>query len=118
MLDTTSGLHNYRRLFHIKAAHLNFLSPQDQLYLIDHYMTYCQTAIHHQKTQSQDLLEYPECAGMGDFFLESALDYMQYMTNSWKVELDWLQRLRARVVAHTQQSDNQRKSQLQQHTSH
>ncbi|MBV9690686.1 MAG: PadR family transcriptional regulator [Ktedonobacteraceae bacterium] len=118
MLDTTNGLHNYRRLFHTKAVHLNFLSPEDQLYLVDHYMTYCQTAIHHQKTQSQNLAEYPGREAMGDFFFESVLDYMQCMTDSWKVELTWLQWLRERVVAHMQQPDNQGRSSLQQHTSH
>lgn len=115
MLDTTSSLNNYRRLFHIKAPHLNFLSSDDQLYLVEHYMTYCQTAIHYQKAESQDLFETPGLREeMGSFFFEGVLDYMQCMTDTWKVELDWAQRLRERILAHIQQSNNQERSPLQQ----
>jgi len=106
MIDTISSLNNYRRLFHIKAMHLSFLPLDDQLYLVDHYSTYCQTAIRHQKVQSQDILDAPDMrAGFGEFFFESSLDYIQSMADVWQVELNWTQRLRARVIAHAQQSE-------------
>jgi hypothetical protein len=53
MLNTTSGLNNYRRQFHVKAMHLNLLELDDQLYLVDHYITYCQTAMRHDKKKTQ-----------------------------------------------------------------
>ena len=36
MLDTASHPGTYQRLFRIKALHLEYLSPKDQLYLVDH----------------------------------------------------------------------------------
>ncbi|GHO47878.1 PadR family transcriptional regulator [Ktedonospora formicarum] len=100
MLDTTSGLHNYRRLFHIKAMHLNFLPLDEQLYLIGHYQSYCQTAMHHQTQEARELLEDPEQrrAEMGGSFFDSVLDYMHYTADSWKVELEWCAKLRERVT--------------------
>jgi DNA-binding PadR family transcriptional regulator len=104
MLDTTSGLSNYRRLFHLKAMHLNFLPLDDQLYLVDHYRMYCQTAIRHQRTQAQEIQETPDTrAEFGDFFFEGVLDYLHSMTDIWQVELRWADRLRARIVASVQE---------------
>lgn len=109
MLDTTSGLHNYRRLFHIKAMHLSFLPPDEQLYLIGHYQSYCQTAMHHQAQEARELLEDPEQrrAEMGEFFFDSVLDYMNYTAGTWKGELEWCEKLRERVTGSPQQSSKQ-----------
>jgi DNA-binding PadR family transcriptional regulator len=107
MLDTTSGLSNYRRLFHLKAMHLNFLPLDDQLYLIDHYRMYCQTAIRHQKTQAQEIQETPDTrAEFGDFFFEGVLDYLHSMADVWQVELGWVDRLRTRILASVQEAEN------------
>lgn len=107
MLNTTSGLTHYQRLFHIKAMHLDFLSPEDQLHLIDHYLTYCQTAIQYQKQEIQDAGAKATRAEMNDFFFESVVDYMHYIAGTWTGELEWAQQLRERIMATTLPSEEQ-----------
>ena len=41
MMDTTSNQGTYQRLFRIKALHLEYVSQEDQLSLVDHYLSYC-----------------------------------------------------------------------------
>src|SRR5207237_514717 len=45
MLDTTSHPGTYRRLFHIKALHLEFLPLEDQFFLVEHYLHFCEAVI-------------------------------------------------------------------------
>jgi DNA-binding PadR family transcriptional regulator len=59
MMDTTSNQGTYQRLFRIKALHLEFVSSEDQLYLVDHYITYCQTGFRYQKTEAQEFATNP-----------------------------------------------------------
>jgi hypothetical protein len=44
-MDTTFNQGTYQRLFHIKALHLEFVTPEDQMSLVDHYVSYCQMGL-------------------------------------------------------------------------
>jgi len=100
MLDTTSNPGTYQRLFRIKALHLEFVSPEDQLYLVDHYLTYCQTGFRYQQTEAQEFTSNPmKQEHTSDFFRTVALDMMGVMAQEWQLEIAWAQRLRERVAA-------------------
>lgn len=100
MMDTTSNPGTYQRLFRIKALHLEFISPEDQLYLIDHYLTYCQTGWRYQQTEAQEFASNPVKQELAsDFFSTMALDMMGVMAQEWQLEFAWAGRLRERVVA-------------------
>jgi DNA-binding PadR family transcriptional regulator len=90
MMDTTSNPGTYQRHFRIKVLHLEFISLEDQLYLIDHYMTYCQIALRYQKSEALDLATDPiKQKHTSKFLLPVALDLMNLAA----------QRLREQIVA-------------------
>lgn len=107
MMQTTANQGTYQRLFRIKALHLEFLSPEDQLYLVDHYITYCQTSIRYQKTEAQDFATDPlKQEHVSHYFSAVALDLMKSMAQQWQLELTWAQRLRERIIASQAKQEN------------
>src|SRR4030095_6821640 len=55
MLDIVSSIGEYQRLFHLKVPHLEFLTRDEQLQLLEHYRDYCRTAIRHQERVTREL---------------------------------------------------------------
>jgi DNA-binding PadR family transcriptional regulator len=100
MLDTTSNLGTYQRLFRIKALHLEFLPTGDQLYLLDHYLYYCRTGIQYLRGRAQELAAAPaQTRPESEGFLTTALDLMEMSAQEWELELAWAQSLRNRLSA-------------------
>jgi hypothetical protein len=100
MLDTTSNLGTYHRLFRIKALHLEFLPPGDQLYLLDHYLYYCRTGIQYLRGRAHELASAPaQTRTESERFLTTALDVMEVSAQEWELELGWAQSLRDRLSA-------------------
>jgi DNA-binding PadR family transcriptional regulator len=98
MLDTTSNLGTYHRVFHIKALHLEFLLPQEQLYLVDHYLYYCRTGIQYLRGRAHELAIAPvQTRPESERFLTTALDLMEVTAQEWELELAWAQSLRDRL---------------------
>jgi DNA-binding PadR family transcriptional regulator len=113
MRDTTSNPGTYQRLFRIKALHLEFVSPEDQLYLVDHYLMYCQTGFRYQQTEAQEFASNRmKQEHASDFFCTVALDMMGVMAQGWQLEIAWARRLRERIVTAIQldNHDMQRKT--------
>jgi len=100
MMDTTSNQGTYQRLFRIKALHLEYVSSEDQLSLVDHYLSYCQMGLRYQQAEAQDFATNPIKQGsVSSFYSAAALDLMELVSQQWRLELAWAQRLRERVVA-------------------
>jgi DNA-binding PadR family transcriptional regulator len=100
MMDTTSNQGTYQRLFRIKALHLEFVSPEEQLSLVDHYISYCQMGLRYQQAQAQDYVTNPvKNRSVSSFYGTTALSLMELIGQQWQLELAWAQRLRERVVA-------------------
>jgi DNA-binding PadR family transcriptional regulator len=98
MLDTTSNLGTYQRIFHIKALHLEFLPAQNQLYLLDHYLYYCRTGIQYLRGRAREMAvapAQPESEGL----LTAALDLMEVNARELELELAWAGSLRDRLSA-------------------
>jgi DNA-binding PadR family transcriptional regulator len=104
MLDTTSNLGTYQRLFRIKALHMEFLPAGDQLYLLDHYLYYCRTGIQYLRGRAHEMTIVPaQTRPENEGFLTTALDLMEVSAQEWELELAWAQSLRDRLsVAATQ----------------
>jgi DNA-binding PadR family transcriptional regulator len=106
MMDTTTNPGTYQRIFRIKALHLEFVPPKDQLYLVEHYLYYCQAGVRYLRAESHNLATDPmKVETASDSFLATALDIMGVGVQEWELELAWAQRLRERVVAHMQEHD-------------
>src|SRR5713226_6584073 len=100
MMDTTSNQGTYQRLFRIKALHLEYVSPEDQLSLVDHYLIYCQMGLRYQRTQAQDFVTNPiKQRSVSSFYSAVALDLIDQVSQQWQLELAWAQRLRERIVS-------------------
>lgn len=100
MMDTTSNQGTYQRLFRIKALNLEYVSPKDQLSLVDHYLSYCQMGLHYQQAAAQDFVTNPiKQRSVSSFYSAVAQDLMEMVSQQWQLELAWAQRLRERIVA-------------------
>jgi DNA-binding PadR family transcriptional regulator len=103
MMDTTSNPGEYQKFFRYKVVHISLLSPEERLYLIDHYSNYCQAHTLHLRTEARNLVqENAESHFMSPAQLEATLDTMQHMANQWEAELEWVRRLRDKELARSQ----------------
>ena len=105
MLDTASHPGNYRRLFHIKSLHLEFLPPESQVFLVEHYMAYCQQFLRFKQADAQDVSDHPlKQEHMQPVFRERALALIRLKIEEWRLELAWVQSLRAQTLSRLKQS--------------
>lgn len=99
MMDTTSHPGTYRRLFHIKALHLEFLPLERQLFLVEHYLIYCRRVMHSKRMDTQDMTGNPlKQEHMSPALRKAAFALMQLKTEQWKLELAWGQALYEQIV--------------------
>jgi DNA-binding PadR family transcriptional regulator len=102
MLDTTSSQGDYQRIFWNKLPGLYLLDPPERLYLLDHYITFCQTHIFHLNAEIADMPRHTEhFAKAPATRLTSTMYVMEHAMNHWRLELEDTQRWRARVIAET-----------------
>jgi DNA-binding PadR family transcriptional regulator len=100
MMDTTSNPSDYEKLFWTKVQFFEYLQPAEQLYLIDHYINYCQTHIFYLTSEMSDLArEAPEKGFLTPHQLEITLASMQHLQNRWRLELEQAKDWRSRYVA-------------------
>jgi len=100
MLDTSSHPGTYRRLFHIKALHLEFLALESQLFLVEHYMAHCKQILRSKQTDAQDVAGNPlKREHMSAALREGAMALMRLKTEQWQLELAWGQALRERILS-------------------
>jgi len=100
MMDTTSNPGNYQRIFRLKALHLEFLPPKDQLFLVDHYLYYCQAGAHYLREEAENMKSNPlKRMTSSEMLLATALDLMATAAHQWELEQAWAQRVRERIIA-------------------
>ncbi len=104
MLDTSSHPGTYRRLFHIKALHLEFLALESQLFLVEHYLAHCRQILRSKQTDAQDVAGNPlKQKHMSAALREGAMALMRLKTEQWQLELAWGQALRERILSRLKQ---------------
>ncbi|MCH5584817.1 PadR family transcriptional regulator [Shimazuella sp. AN120528] len=79
MLDTSTNLGEYQKLFWQKVAFFNYITGEERLYLLEHYIHYCQTHIYHDRKQTDVLKQGYMNAG--------SKDTANYYKNFWQFEL-------------------------------
>jgi len=104
MLDTSSHPGSYRRLFHIKALHLEFLALESQLFLVEHYLAHCKQVLRSKHADAQDVASSPlKREHMSAALQEGAMALMRLKTEQWQLELTWGQALRERILSRLKQ---------------
>jgi hypothetical protein len=77
-----------------------FLHPSERLYLIDHYINFCQAHILHLSQEREDFKRNIETyAEFRPTDPDATLNIMQHMIDQWTLELNWAQQLHAKEVA-------------------
>lgn len=108
MMDTTSNQGDYQRIFWYKLPCLSLLALHERLYLLDHYITYCQAHIFHLTTEMEDLRQhieeyYPDAPMQR----EATLYAMGHWLRAWRLELESAQRWRSQTLAAAEQTAEQ-----------
>lgn len=100
MMDTQKNLGNYQKIFHIKSINLDFLREEDQLYLVNHYIKYCQKAIDHIKAQQLEFDENPEpMRSIKDTsFYRNIESLMHLNAKQWNLERQWASHLKEQIM--------------------
>ncbi len=100
MMDTASNPGEYQKIFSQKVPGFPFLKPAERLYLIDHYINFCQAHIlhlsHEREDFKRDIETYVEFRPTEP---DVMLGIMQHMIDQWNLELTWARQLRAKEVA-------------------
>jgi DNA-binding PadR family transcriptional regulator len=100
MMDTTSNPGDYRRIFWFKLPILHYLEPTERLFLLDHYINFCQTHLFHLTTERRDLEnKASQISIMSAEQLEATLQAMRHIQDQWQLELDSTRAWREREVA-------------------
>lgn len=86
MMDTSTNLGEYRKLFGFKFVFIDLLLPDEQLYLLDHFMNYCQTHIFYINSEIEDLKSRESEIGVN---MWASLAIMEQTKSQWQLELQW-----------------------------
>jgi len=93
MMDTSSNLGDYQKIFHYKMGFLDLLRSDERLFLMNHYVNYCQTTILHVQTEMESLV-YELADHPSPTFLENVLRTMKHIVQQWQDEYDWMNGVR------------------------
>ena len=98
MMDMSSNLGDYQKIFRYKTGFIDLLQPQERLLLFNHYINYCQTYILHLQTEMAGLAH--ELARQPNpHFLRNVLGVMEHIERQTQAELDWVRGLREQELA-------------------
>ena len=83
---------------------------KDQLYLVEHYLYYCQAAARYLKAESHDLATDPKkVEATSAFLLATAFEMMGVVAQEWELELAWAQRMRERIISQMDENNGKNK---------
>lgn len=100
LMDTSSNLGDYSRIFWYKTPHLYLLTREEQMRIVDHYITYCQTNIFHYLNEIEDLPAHKQhLTQPTDAYLASVVFVLEHVLRRWRLELESVQQWRARFLA-------------------
>jgi DNA-binding PadR family transcriptional regulator len=106
MMDTASHQGAYRRLFHIKALHLEFLPLEHQLYLVEHYLTHCRQVLRSKQADKEDVAWNPiKQEYMTPALREAVFALMRLKAEQWQIELAWGEALREQILSRLKQGE-------------
>ena len=95
MMDTSSNIGDYQKLFHFKVPYLDLLPSRERQHLLNHYINYCQACILHLKTEAENLEH--ELMGSKEtypLYKELVLQVMHQRSRLWQAEVAWTMQLR------------------------
>ena len=108
MMDTSSNLGDYQKLFYFKMGYFDLLRSDECLLLINHYTNYCQAIVLHTQTEMEGLTH--ELANHSNpIYLENLLRVMKHIIQLWQAEGDWIKNIREQGLEQYASPTNQEK---------
>jgi DNA-binding PadR family transcriptional regulator len=98
MMDTTSNLGEYQKIFYYKMGYFDLLRPNERLLLLNHYINYCQTTVLHTQTEMEGLV-HELAAHSVPAYLKNLLRVMKHVEQNWQTEFDWMRSIRDQELA-------------------
>jgi DNA-binding PadR family transcriptional regulator len=99
MVDTTSNIGDYQRIFHLKVPYLDLVGPRERLHILNHYLGYCQMCVLHNTTHTHNLThELGQTAAAPPLYYTLAVQVMDERSRLWQAEIDWVLQLRTLLV--------------------
>jgi len=100
LMDTTSNQGDYQRIFWYKLSYLDLLTLDERVYLLDHYITYCQSHIFHYTAEIADMPAHHEHFQRAPAaYRHAVIDVLEHTLRRWRLELEDAMQWRARVAA-------------------
>ncbi|HZS77058.1 MAG TPA: helix-turn-helix transcriptional regulator [Ktedonobacteraceae bacterium] len=106
MMDTTSNPGDYQKLFLQKVAVLEFLKSGERLYLIDHYINYCQAHVLHLVAEAEDYEKKGREYSVSTYQYEATLEVMRHRADQWLHEAQWARELREKEMLRIEASEH------------
>jgi DNA-binding PadR family transcriptional regulator len=96
MMDTSSFLADYKLVFQFKVVSLDLLPIARRLYLLNHYIVYCQAHVLHYTIGAETLAQELEALpATPPHYQERTLAMIRHRVEEWKAEAAWAMQMRA-----------------------
>ena len=106
MLDTTSNPGDYARLFWFKVPFFESLTGGERLYLIDHYLNYCQAHLVHLDGELTEMeIDAPQHHYLTQPQIAATVRAIRHLHNQWRLDYDDVLALRAAEVDRIEPAD-------------
>jgi DNA-binding PadR family transcriptional regulator len=106
MLDTTSNPGDYARLFWLKVPFFEVLTGGERLYLIDHYLNYCQAHLVHLDGELTEMETYAlQQRYMTPSQIAATVQAIRHLHNQWHLDYNDVLALRAAEVGRIELAD-------------
>ena len=97
MMDTTTNLGEYKKLFGFKFGFIDLLQPNEQIYLVEHYINYCQTHIFFMDGNMEELKQREAEAPIN---MWKTFSIMEHTKLQWELEIQWASKVRDELNLH------------------
>lgn len=104
MMDTISSPGEYQKLFSYKVQGLEFLLPEERLFLLDHYTNFCQAHILYFVARAEEMERRADQGELkiSTIRIEMTLNLIRHAADQWRLELNWVNQLRQHLVERTE----------------
>ncbi|GHO42817.1 PadR family transcriptional regulator [Ktedonospora formicarum] len=103
MMDISSNPGEYQRIFLQKASFFSYITQAERLYLIEHFLNYCQTHILHLQNEMEDMTQNHHSYGAKwtPVYQRDVFETVEHVITQWQLEYSWAQHLKDRELADT-----------------
>lgn len=96
MMNIISTTGDYQKTFLYKVQGMEFLQPSERIFLLDHYLNFCQAHIFYFTARAGEIERMAE---QGTLRMNSTgrrimLNLIRHVSNQWQLELDWAKQMR------------------------